>query len=162
MTDEDDIIADFVVDKKKAPSSKKVVIEDTDYSDPGVQVYWMEVVGGRSRVLGAKIIPVPAQVIKNGSASLMNAPGMERELVMAESMPAFVQFVEAAGKDPADFINYFDPDLKKSGYVFSQKIYEITSQAIGFFLDNMLEKVKKEEESKRAEKVGTKTTSTLS
>ena len=152
MTDEDDIIADFVGDKKKVSASKKIVIEDADYSDPGVQVYWVEVVGGRTRVLGAKIVPVPESVVKTGSASLGNVPGMERELVMGESMPAFLKFLGAAGKDPADFIFYLDSIARKSGYVFSPKIYEITNQAVGFFLDAMLEKVKKEDGSKRAEK----------
>lgn len=161
MTDEEDIIADFV-GEKKVVTSKKVVIEDTDYSDPGIQVYWMEVVGGRTRVLGAKIVPIPESISKSGSASISQLPGMERELVMRESMPTFLKFIEAAGKNPADFIFYLDSNAKSSGYVFSQKIYELTTTAIEFFLQSMLDKVKNEGDSKRVEETEKTTTSTMS
>jgi len=168
MTDEDEIIADFIGEKKAKPPAKKLIIEDTDFSDPGLQVHWLENVGGRYRVMSARIVPVPESVKDFPQDNIDNPrtvreyhqkmdenrartpPGLTRELVLSESMPFLEKYIVACGKNVDDYILPFNKEKSRSGYIYTTMIDDITLFALKFYLNNVIDSIQKEGDEQRA------------
>ena len=152
MTNEEEIIADFVGEKKIKPPAKKLIIEEKDFSDPGMQVYWVENVGARYRVMGAKIVPVPQSAVQAGGSRAPVVPGLKKELIISDSMSSLEKFIASIGKNAPDFILYFDSTgkyLYRSGYVYATKVDDVTELALHYFITSMIEEAKKEGDDER-------------